>query len=214
MTWLAWPTVYLPSGCRWLEHRLGDAGAAFRIDDLRLRPGEPDERDVEVVEPLADDRRRVALRVGGHEDDLDLLVHLARHLVEHRRDVGHVERAHVGAARVPEVQEGDVALSLLAEVVRGARRVGEREVGLRDGVREQGARPSVVVRRPPRLRAHREEGEHPEDDDAAPTPTATSRTGGPAGGSSAEGSPDGSDVTRLIAGPSLAPGRRRLTFAR
>ncbi len=46
------------------------------------------------------------------------------------------------------------------------------------------------------------------------TETAANRTDGPAGRSFGCGtSPEGSEVTRLIAGLSLAPGRRRLPFA-
>ena len=81
----------------------GDAPASLPTSHDRVEvAGQPDERRVEAVEIVAQHLLGVAGRVGGHEDDVDLL---AVGVVEpgHRRgEVGHHDLADVGAVRVAE----------------------------------------------------------------------------------------------------------------
>ena len=87
----------------------GHAGGQLRLVDRVLVAGQPDEPGgqvgVEPAEVLAEHRGGVVRRVGGHEDDLQLLDQRRVEPAQGDRDVGHRRRADVGAVRVAEEQQ-------------------------------------------------------------------------------------------------------------
>ena len=111
--------------------------------------------------------RRVPHRVGGDGDEADLLAR--RRLVQHRLDLGEplgVERANVWAARVDEVEHGDLAAQVgerhglafgilegelgrrLVDRLEVALPVGERALDLGQGVRRYGPGDARRQRKP------------------------------------------------------------------
>src|SRR5690606_11146426 len=95
--------------------------------ELLGSPGQTYEARVELVQELAQDLGCVALGVDGHEDHHRRLGDLGK-LIEGLGDLGEMHRADVGAVRVAEVQEGELAAGRLGEMERVPVGVGEGEV--------------------------------------------------------------------------------------
>ena len=147
---------------------LGDRRHEQRLRDgieLVVGGNEADERRVEGVEPLAQERGRVAVGVAGDEDDLHLRGLVGLHLLQGRVHVGHDRGADVGAVGVANVDERELVRGLLRQVVGLAGGVGEDEIrpgdvgGNADAVIDgsargegsaggRGGRRSAVLRRP------------------------------------------------------------------
>ena len=131
-TYAAWPTRYAPgAGTR--------RGVLFRRRDVRRRFGgrnlcrsstEADEGRIEGIEPAAQARGIVAIRIIGHEDDLDPARIRGWHVLERLGDVRHVHRTDVGAMRIAEEQQGDVTIGFLAEIEGLPLGIGEGECRL------------------------------------------------------------------------------------
>src|SRR5690606_39768961 len=90
---------------------------------------------------------RVPRRVERDEDDPGPTLDLPRHPPQDLGEVREVDRADVGAVRVPEEQERQVAFRLGEEVERPTLLVQQREVGLRDRLFENDAAEPALRRR-------------------------------------------------------------------
>jgi hypothetical protein len=91
-----------------------DAVGARRRRDLFGRPGQADEARAEIADVSLEQLGRVALGIDGDEDQVDLLRRVGPELVDRRLHQQQRGRADVGAEGVAEIDQGRLALELLA----------------------------------------------------------------------------------------------------
>ncbi len=96
--------------------------------DLLERTAQADELWVEVREPLTHSFRRVSLRIGRNEHNLDLICYVRREFFQHRADVRHVQGTYVRTVRVPEEQQRHEFLCFFEKRVIAALHRLEREI--------------------------------------------------------------------------------------
>jgi hypothetical protein len=73
--------------------------------------GQADEVLIEMIEPLAQHLRRVAVGIGGNKNYFELIFGIGRQFLECSSDHGHLQRAHVRTMRVAEEEQRYVTLS-------------------------------------------------------------------------------------------------------